>query len=487
MNIIVLGNGFDLAHGLPTRYTDFLKYCRDYGGKSKSISYDSIIESEFSKSIRDNVWLDYFISITLDLDGEKTWIDFETEILGVVQAMCPIGGITHDKLKYSKHTLFADFYTFAEGYRVSPMYDALRKFTRAFEIYCFSIIEKKRGIKKRYQLNKLLLCPRGTEDAVQETYIVSFNYTHTFNRFYDLEEKGSRVNYSYVYPHGQADEEVAFEPASPDLVTSGLVLGTESFNREEGEYNIPPEFNVFQKHNQQHRYSTLADFQYLLQQLRRTAETSEPVNIFVIGHSLDKSDHAKLKHIFSENRSAKITIFYHDQDSFQKYIDNITAILGESDVAVRVRFCHQNNPTNGLLLPYRIFEDGRFSCDIIDSDEDQIGELMFDYFLSSGIPSSLDEISTHSSIESVVVETIDNVELFEDGLISVKGTGYVEAKLEYGSMSDFRHGDGSVMSESFPLEFALELKEALTSGETVGGEYIIDDIDYRIDTSSWYE
>ena len=26
MNILVIGNGFDLAHGLPTKYTDFLKF-----------------------------------------------------------------------------------------------------------------------------------------------------------------------------------------------------------------------------------------------------------------------------------------------------------------------------------------------------------------------------------------------------------------------------------------------------------------------------
>ena len=28
MNIIVIGNGFDLAHGLPTKYTDFLEYVK---------------------------------------------------------------------------------------------------------------------------------------------------------------------------------------------------------------------------------------------------------------------------------------------------------------------------------------------------------------------------------------------------------------------------------------------------------------------------
>ncbi len=27
MNILVIGNGFDLAHGLPTKYGDFLEFC----------------------------------------------------------------------------------------------------------------------------------------------------------------------------------------------------------------------------------------------------------------------------------------------------------------------------------------------------------------------------------------------------------------------------------------------------------------------------
>lgn len=26
--VLILGNGFDLAHDLPTRYSDFLKFCR---------------------------------------------------------------------------------------------------------------------------------------------------------------------------------------------------------------------------------------------------------------------------------------------------------------------------------------------------------------------------------------------------------------------------------------------------------------------------
>lgn len=27
MNILIIGNGFDLAHGLPTKYDNFLDFC----------------------------------------------------------------------------------------------------------------------------------------------------------------------------------------------------------------------------------------------------------------------------------------------------------------------------------------------------------------------------------------------------------------------------------------------------------------------------
>lgn len=30
MNVLVIGNGFDLAHGLPTRYMDFLEFIEKY-------------------------------------------------------------------------------------------------------------------------------------------------------------------------------------------------------------------------------------------------------------------------------------------------------------------------------------------------------------------------------------------------------------------------------------------------------------------------
>ena len=58
MNLLVIGNGFDLAHHLPTRYTDFLKYCKNYNGENP-ISKEDDKNKEFDDFRQNNVWLKY--------------------------------------------------------------------------------------------------------------------------------------------------------------------------------------------------------------------------------------------------------------------------------------------------------------------------------------------------------------------------------------------------------------------------------------------
>ncbi len=132
MNILVIGNGFDLAHGLPTKYTDFLAFCwmikmvheadldrKPYNvfGKieisNKSVKQDleKLFENiyknrkeqdeakefqvgvenpykkydEFYNHIKNNVWIDYFFQC--NMQGKENWIDFESEISDMIQSL----------------------------------------------------------------------------------------------------------------------------------------------------------------------------------------------------------------------------------------------------------------------------------------------------------------------------------------------------------------------------------------------------------------
>lgn len=129
MNILMIGNGFDLAHGLPTGYPDFLGFCRminevycteqhanaeeawDKLGiklknednterlKMKFVELYSIscinkdnnciqtdtIYDELYVDIKDNFWIKYFLQNAMY--QKENWIDFESEISKVIQSV----------------------------------------------------------------------------------------------------------------------------------------------------------------------------------------------------------------------------------------------------------------------------------------------------------------------------------------------------------------------------------------------------------------
>lgn len=117
MNILIIGNGFDLAHKLPTKYTDFLDFLENVR-VLKEIHSEEIkrlirkidkdmkqylftdennfnINSKRSEYIdeiyqlsKDNIWINWLYQRRADNEilGEY-WVDFETEISGVIQSI----------------------------------------------------------------------------------------------------------------------------------------------------------------------------------------------------------------------------------------------------------------------------------------------------------------------------------------------------------------------------------------------------------------
>lgn len=93
--LLVLGNGFDLAHGYATRYVDFLSFCAYISSipvDEKLQPVDKVVDvinifiaehDEKSKAkiismIKGNLWIKRFINRISEL--KETWIDFEKEI-----------------------------------------------------------------------------------------------------------------------------------------------------------------------------------------------------------------------------------------------------------------------------------------------------------------------------------------------------------------------------------------------------------------------
>lgn len=350
MDILVLGNGFDLAHGLKTRYTDFL----DYWKKDKNV---------------ENVWLKHFVNKQQEL-GDK-WIDLEKEIynvIGIINLSCSSNpndftsktysfqkGCTDEtfglnkikkELKYAQHIIETDekeygklendlpkYYFKTYKGLINFLYDQLRDFTKQFNKYLLDNVLKNIGIKK---YNFSLAESKGIR-------VLNFNYTNTYEKLYDPHSIYAGANPKYIYVHGKVCD-------SDDC---NLVLGTHTFynklpNDLREEINV--EFNVFKKHNQRHRYGTIEAYQDLLKELKDKRRMIEPI-FHVIGHSLDKADHNILRHIFKVKDNSTIKIYYHNQEALERLINNITDIITEEEVMAKVRFIHQEDPKRGILIP----------------------------------------------------------------------------------------------------------------------------------------
>ncbi|MCD7879544.1 MAG: bacteriophage abortive infection AbiH family protein, partial [Candidatus Gastranaerophilales bacterium] len=94
MDILILGNGFDLAHKLDTKYSDFLKYCQEKYNTTRSVGVD-----KSNNFLYNNIWAKHFLNKTLN--GDK-WIDLENEIYNVIVKL--------SKLPYFKNSVSLEKY-----------------------------------------------------------------------------------------------------------------------------------------------------------------------------------------------------------------------------------------------------------------------------------------------------------------------------------------------------------------------------------------
>ncbi len=361
MDILIIGNGFDLAHGLKTSYKDFLEHCinrLNCWNPSYNVDERLFIET--------NLWFKHFITRQKDLGN--TWIDLEKEIYDVIKSIQTFAITTNignknqilpqlltvqkDSTNFNFYEIYnylkkneslnvsnpknyvfllTPLYSVFHVYIKNPnglinlLYDQLREFTRAFEHYLEYYILPPLNNNSNY----LLSLPSAVSAQIP---VLSFNYTDTCERLYKHKLKP-------IYIHGKVN--------NPD--GCNLVLGTITFDDvSKNDNKIPVEFNIFQKHNQRHKYATIESYQDFLKKLTNPKVIIVP-NFHIIGHSLDQTDHKILRHILKARDKANINIYYHNEEAHERLINNITQIIGEEEVMTKVRFIYQHDEKRGIL------------------------------------------------------------------------------------------------------------------------------------------
>lgn len=267
--ILILGNGFDLAHGLPTKYSHFLDFChrvekiwiyeasnneetirgfeetwisnwetdatikdtirKEFCNrkikdveKCKIIS-DNLVLSEIHTLLENNIWYNYFIKIYEDscMKGEN-WIDFESEIRLIIKIV--------DENSLALTDFFDDvikkIIDFPEGQKLKIFKDKSKfdkctehKATvRDFREKAFEDLERLTRALELYLGSFVEVIPINAKipelESLTPDYVINFNYTDTYERIY---KKGT-----VYHIHGKVD-------ITHSVEENNMVLGIDEY------------------------------------------------------------------------------------------------------------------------------------------------------------------------------------------------------------------------------------------------------------------
>lgn len=369
MNILIIGNGFDLAHGLPTKYEHFLKYVDAFkrfkdNCKQESIKADweaankedknfilhfanlyeqkTEIFEEIETLILNNVWIDYFGEIYRNrrVAGKDGWIDFESEISRIIQTLDKArftileeidqghkrGKMTQRQLNilspiFGKPEISRDNIEFDEnaiGYRKTRLLTDLNRLTRCLEIYLTYYVEEITPDVRLPDVDKLNI-----------QLVLSFNYTHTYERFYNI-DKSKKIHYDYIHGETRADS---------NIDNCNLILGIDEYLEGDAK-DKDNEFIQFKKFYQRIYKKTGCKYIDWINSIASLpsgyGKSGGAIhNVYVIGHSLDITDKDILSSLINMV-STKTTIFYHNQAALGNQINNLVKVLGEDNLIAKV-------------------------------------------------------------------------------------------------------------------------------------------------------
>ena len=360
MNILVIGNGFDLAHRLPTTYKDFLEFAsvfREYDsvkekfllkfsdnykekreeilkvfGKNLGNERKEELVKELMYLVRYNKWLNYFWKIS----EFGNWIDFETEISRIIQSLDKVrkdrdNKIKNDTKRNKSHKIIEPLSydekvlsealswnktESLEGLKQKLIND-LNELTRCLEIYLCNYVGEKE-IKFRLP------------DIEEKSFdcVLSFNYTDTFEKIYDSED--SKIKYDYI--HGKVN-------VNSDIEKCNLILGIDEYLEDSEEQQKDNEYIQFKKFYQRIYKKTGCKYTDWIEEAglfisENNISSPEHNNVYILGHSMDVTDGDILSALI-KMKNTKTTVFYHNKEALGKLICNLVKIIGEKEVIKR--------------------------------------------------------------------------------------------------------------------------------------------------------
>jgi Bacteriophage abortive infection AbiH len=318
MNLFIIGNGFDLAHGMPTRYSDFLAWLwmegrKDVGRWPRLFKdnledrlatirpVEQVTNEGLVKFTKSPLLLRLYQMSRQNAPGEEGKLGW-----------CDIEELYFDALKDSWKPKTKDFQPIGE---LNADFGEIKL---ALEVYLAGL-----EIPKLDIYHKLFA-------FFPERRFLTFNYTKTLEQ-YTSDKEG------IIHLHGELNNTVnppIFGYAPEEEVIREIRISSNRI-----------EYSRWLKHTQYGGHDSK-------EALMKVLDENHDVNVFVLGHSCGKSDAGILSKIFTHPNTRSIKIFYYkDWNGFRETFSNIDAIcdLPTDKSIVAPMFVSLETPNSGTL------------------------------------------------------------------------------------------------------------------------------------------
>lgn len=364
MKILLIGNGFDIEHGLPTKYAQFLDFVKEFqttfiGLKDHTLKPEDIQNDYFKSLFSDNEsiivdallsftfgnsWIDYFQkTLNSHMENKENWIDFEREISDIIKTLdCAIKFYEENNkeasnnitlpphLKHKLLEIIGDEYML-DSYNIknciNTLLNDLNKLICALEIYIWDYIDftGHTGNNIEYYNPDI--------DEIHPDAVLSFNYSDTYRRLYTYNQKD--IKYDFI--HGKAKNNLLDPFKKEDCIEKcNLVLGIDEYLPDDRK-NREIDFIAFKKYYQRIYKQTGCQYKTWLEQIDRNIkeEKSEENFLYIFGHSLDETDGDILRDLINHT-SIQTIIYYKSKKILGQQIANLVKVLGADKVIEKV-------------------------------------------------------------------------------------------------------------------------------------------------------
>ncbi len=335
MNILIIGNGYDLSMGLKTSYPDFLdmlemakintltwpngealklgykRFPLDYEKESTYLDFcnsvGQVYAEEFRKIAEESFWAQHFIETRLDI-GDK-WLNLEEEIKRVIDIVVANQNASRGRIRGPIEIKTLNRWASNRGLNLEKegfkkCFEVLKRdldvMIRALEIYMDAYINKQETSLPNDLDNKKF------------DKLLSFNYTSTYANATDISHF-SNPSKDFCYVHGKAD-------IDGNHIERRMVLGFDDHYKTDAKTVL--EKVPFEKYYQ--RIVNRTDNNYM--DWLKDIDAGEPSTVTIYGHSLAPSDGDILKQ-FIDNKNVKTDIYYLDEEDRAMKVQNLAVIL----------------------------------------------------------------------------------------------------------------------------------------------------------------